>query len=199
MVDTVREESVELLRVEYFEGAVGWDLVDDGGVPAVVLVTVRRLDEDCGVLETLRDHVSVVMIELDTFPDIFPRLLHDAVPVEVGEKAQTEPLPTAGVCEAVHRDCLLGGVVVLSYSGVELVVGDGAPVLGLAVHDGLQLQGGVREGRGDGGEVSHSLAEGRPVTVGVVSDVAGGRGSDKVSVVEVVKTPGVRVVPHVKR
>jgi len=70
-------------------------------------------------------------------------------------------------------------------------------VLGLAVHHRLQFQGRVGEWRGDGGKVSHCLAQRRPVSVGVVGDVAGGGGSDKVCVVEVVKTPG--RVTHIQR
>ena len=136
------------------------------------------------------------MIQLHSLPDVLPGLLHDAAPVEVGEEAQAEPLPAAGVREPVHRHGLLGGVVVLADPGVELVVGDGAPVLGLAVHHRLQLQGGVGERGGDGGQISHSLAQWGPVTIGVVSDVAGGGRSNKVGVVEVVKTPG---VAHIQR
>ena len=49
VVDTVGEESVELLSVEYLESAVGRDLSDGGRVPAVVLVTVWRLNKDGGV------------------------------------------------------------------------------------------------------------------------------------------------------
>ena len=83
VVDTVGEEGVELLCVEYLQCAVWWNLADGGRVPAVVLVTVWRLHEDCGVRQTLGDHVSIVMIELDTFTNVLPGLLHDAVPVEV--------------------------------------------------------------------------------------------------------------------
>jgi len=196
VVDTVGEEGVELLSVEYLESTVGRDLAHSGRVPAVVLVTVGRLDEDGGVRETLGDDVPVIVIELHSFTNVLPGLLHDAAPVQVGEETQAEPLPAAGVREAVHGHALLGGVVVLAHPGVELVVGDGAPVLGLAVHHRLQLQGGVGQRGGDGGQISHSLAQWGPVTIGVVSHVAGCRGSYKVGVVEVVKTP---VVAHIQR
>ena len=68
-------------------------------------------------------------------------LLDHGVPVDVGEEAQTEPVPLAGVGEPVHRDAGLAGVEGLPDPGVELVVGDGAPEGGLAVHDRLGLQG----------------------------------------------------------
>ena len=196
VVDTVGEEGVELLSVEYLEGAVGRDLADGCGVPAMVLVTVWRLHKDCGVGETLGNDVPVIVIELHSLANVLPGLLHDAAPVQVGEKSQAEPLPTAGVCEPVHRHGLLRGVVVLADPGVELVVGDGAPVLRLAVHHRLQLQGGVGERGGDGGQISHSLAQWGPVTIGVVSHVAGCRRSYQIGVVEVVKTP---VVAHIQR
>ena len=74
-------------------------------------------------------------------------LLHHGVPVDVGEQPQTEPVPLAGVREAVHRDAGLAGVKGLSDPGVELVVGDGAPEGGLAVHDRLRLNGRGRGAR----------------------------------------------------
>ena len=70
-----------------------------------------------------------------------PGLLHHGVPVDVGQQAQAEPVPLAGVREPVHGDAGLAGVEGLAYPGVELVVGDGAPEGGLAVHDWLGLQG----------------------------------------------------------
>ena len=70
-----------------------------------------------------------------------PGLFHHGVPVDVGQEAQTEPVPLAGVSEPVHGDAGLAGVEGLPDPGVELVVGDGAPEGGLAVHHGLRLQG----------------------------------------------------------
>ena len=68
-------------------------------------------------------------------------LLDHGVPVDVGQEAQTEPVPLAGVSEPVHGDAGLAGVEGLPHPRVELVVGDGAPEGGLAVHHGLRLQG----------------------------------------------------------
>ena len=56
-----------------------------------------------------------------------PGLLHDGVPVDVGEEAEAEPVGVAGVGEAVHGDAGLAGVEGLAHAGVELVVGDGTP------------------------------------------------------------------------
>ena len=68
-------------------------------------------------------------------------LLDHGVPVNVGEEAQAEPVPLTGVSEPVYRNAGLAGVEGLPDPGVELVVGDGAPEGGLAVHDRLCLQG----------------------------------------------------------
>ena len=62
--------------------------------------------------------------------------------------------------------------VVFPHPGGQLVVGYGAPVLGLSVGDWLQLQSGIGEGRRDGGEVSHGRRVRGPVTVRVVRHVA---------------------------
>ena len=78
--------------------------------------------------------------------------------------------------------------VVLSHPGGQLVVCYGAPVLGLGVGDGLQLQGRVGEGRRDGGEVSHGRRVWGPVAVGVIRHVAGGGGREQVGL------PSARVV-----
>ena len=74
-------------------------------------------------------------------------LLDHGVPVNVGEEAQTEPVPLAGVSEPVHGDAGLAGVEGLPHPRVELVVGDGAPEGGLAVHHRLRLQRGRRRAR----------------------------------------------------
>ena len=74
-------------------------------------------------------------------------LLHHGVPVDVGQQPQAEPVPLAGVREPVHGDAGLAGVEGLPDPGVELVVGDGAPEGGLAVHHGLRLQGRGRGAR----------------------------------------------------
>ena len=70
--------------------------------------------------------------------------------------------------------------VVFPHPGGQLVVGYGAPVLGLSVGDWLQLQSGIGEGRRDGGEVSHGRRVRGPVTVRVVRHVAWGGGSEQV-------------------
>ena len=85
-----------------------------------------------------------------------PRILYGGVSVDVGEEAQTEPVPLAGVSEPVHGDAGLAGVEGLPHPRVELVVGDGAPEGGLAVHHGLRLQ---RRRRGPGLGGSSAAAE----------------------------------------
>ena len=91
---------------------------------------------------------------------LLPRLFYDCVSVDVRQQAKAEPLAAAGVREAVHGDGVLAGAVVLAHPGGQLVVGDGAPELGLRVHHRLQVGEVVRgrERRGEGGQVSHGLA-----------------------------------------
>lgn len=59
--------------------------------------------------------------------------LYGGVAVDVGQQAQTEALRVGRVCESIYCEGGLGGVKGLSYTLVQLVVGDGAPEGGLAV------------------------------------------------------------------
>ena len=59
--------------------------------------------------------------------------------VDVGEEPQTEALGVGGVGEAVHRQRGLGGVEGLAHTRVQLVVGDGAPEVGLLVRHRLKV------------------------------------------------------------
>ena len=87
------------------------------------------------------------VVKADPFPYVAPGLLHHRVPVDVGEEAEAEAVALARVREPVHRDAGLGGVEGLAHPGVELVVGDGAPEGGLAVHHRLRLNSRGRGAR----------------------------------------------------
>ncbi len=71
-----------------------------------------------------------------------PRLLHHRVAVDVGEQTEAEAVGVARVGEAVDDDGGLAGMERLAHPGVQLIVGDGAPEGGLAVHDRLDLHRG---------------------------------------------------------
>ena len=60
--------------------------------------------------------------------------------------AQVVPVCIAGIREPVDRDRRLTGVKGLPDPKTQLVVGDGTPEHGLAVHDRLSLYAGGRHG-----------------------------------------------------
>ena len=166
LVDALSKQGGELLVVEDLEVAAGGDLANGGRVPAVLLIAVRRLDEDCRVGEAFGEHLAPDVVESHTLADVLPRLLHNVVPVDVGEDAEAEPFATARIGEPVDGDVVLRGVEVLPDASVHLVVGDAAPVGRLGVGDGLHInivwELGVWGGRG---EVCHRLASRRNVPV----------------------------------
>lgn len=65
--------------------------------------------------------------------------LHGRVAVHVGEQSQAEALRVGGVRKAVHCQRGLRGVEGLSYSLVQLIVGNGAPEGRLAVCHRLKV------------------------------------------------------------
>ena len=60
-------------------------------MPAVSLVAVRRLDEDGGLGEALREDLAADVVESHALADVPPGLLHHRVAVHVREEAQAEP------------------------------------------------------------------------------------------------------------
>jgi len=166
LVDPLSEQGGKLLVVEDLEVAARGDLADGGRVPPILLVAVRRLDEDCRVGEAFGEHLPPDVVQSHTLADVLPRLLDNIVPVDVGEDAEAEPFATARIGEAVDSDVVLRRVEVLTDARVHLVVGDAAPVGRLGVGDGLHInivwELGVWGGRG---EVCHRLASRRNVPV----------------------------------
>lgn len=65
--------------------------------------------------------------------------LHGCIAVDVGQQTQAEALRVGGIREAVHRQGGLRGVERLSYSLVQLVVGNRAPERWLTVRDWLKV------------------------------------------------------------
>ena len=85
-----------------------------------------------------------------TFADVPPGVLDGGVAVDVGQKAEAEAVAVVGgVGEAVHQHAGGGRLEGLAHAVVELVVDDGAPVLGLLVGHGLDVctGGGGHRGR----------------------------------------------------
>ena len=166
LVHSLSKQRCKLLVVEDLEVAAGRDLADGGRVPAVLLIAVGRLDKDGRVREAFREHFSTDVVQPHTLADVLPRLLHNSVPVDVGEDAKAEPFATAGVGETVDSDVVLGRVEVLTDASIHLVIGDAAPVWWLGVGDGLHVNIVWELGVGGGrGEVCHRLASRRNVPV----------------------------------
>lgn len=77
---------------------------------------------------------------LQVFPTYMPAChLHLLGAVDVGQKAEAEALRVGRVGESIHRQGRLGGVEGLADPGVQLVVGDGAPEVGLLVGHRLEV------------------------------------------------------------
>lgn len=75
-----------------------------------------------------------------TFPDVPARVLDGGVAVHVGQQAQAEAVTIVGrVGEAVHQDAGRGRLEGLSDPVIQLVVHDGAPVLGFFVRHRLHI------------------------------------------------------------
>ena len=75
-----------------------------------------------------------------TFADVPPGVLDGGVAVDVGQQAETEAVAVVGgICEAVHEHAGGGRLERLPDPVVELVVNDGAPVLGFLVGHGLHI------------------------------------------------------------
>ena len=87
-----------------------------------------------------------------TFADVPPGVLDGGVAVDVGQQAEAEAVAVVGgVGEAVHQHAGGGRLEGLAHAVVELVVDDGAPVLGLLVGHGLDVCTGRAEGGGERG------------------------------------------------
>lgn len=67
MVHTLGQQLCKLLVVEDLEWAARWNLAHGGGVEAMVVVTVTRLDEDGRVREALCIHLSAHIVEVDSW------------------------------------------------------------------------------------------------------------------------------------
>lgn len=78
-----------------------------------------------------------------TFADVPPGVLDGGVAVDVGEQAEAEAVAVVGgIREAVDEHAGGGRLEGLAHAVVELVVNNGAPVLGLLVGHGLHICAG---------------------------------------------------------
>ena len=112
MVDRLCEECRELLIVEYLETAARGDLAHGGGVEAVVIITIARLNKDGRVRQTLRVHLATNIVEMNTLAYVSPGVLNGGVPVDVGELTQTKPADKDNYCDCCYDGCYVSPIVV---------------------------------------------------------------------------------------
>jgi len=92
LTDALRQQRREFLIIKDLEITAGWYFADGGGVPAVTLVAVGRLNEDGRLGEAFGEHLSSDVVETDAASDVPPRHLYRTRPVDVRKKAETESL-----------------------------------------------------------------------------------------------------------
>lgn len=143
MVDRLSEQLSEFLVVEDLEAAAAGDLADSCGVEAMMVVAVSTLDENAGVTQTLCIDFSSNIIQVDTFANVATRVFNSGVAIDVGEQAQAEAVLVVGwVSESINQHAGGGSVVSLSYTIIQLIVHNRAPVTGLLILHWLHIPSG---------------------------------------------------------
>ena len=112
MVHRLSQQGGKLLVVENFQTAAWRDLTDGGGVEAVVIITVARLNKDGRVRQTLRVHLATNIVEMNTLAYVSPGVLNGGVPVDVGELTQTKPADKDNYCDCCYDGCYVSPIVV---------------------------------------------------------------------------------------
>ena len=72
---------VTYLVIEDLEIATGWNFADGGGMPAVALIAVGRLDEDGRLGETFGEDLATDVVQTDAASNVPPRHLYCARPI----------------------------------------------------------------------------------------------------------------------
>ena len=130
----LRQELVELLVVKYLEAATWRYFADSGWVESMGVVAVDTLDEDAAVRHALGKTLTTDIVQEHTFPNVSSGVFNGGVSVHVGEEAEGEAVCTgAWLRVAVNDDLGVRGMEHLPHAVVQLIVGDGAPVLWLVV------------------------------------------------------------------
>ena len=92
LVHRLRQLLGEKLVVEHAHDATGRDLADSRRMPVVSEVRVHTLDKDTALRQTLCVDLSSDVEKTNASSDVSPCLFDDAVPVDVGEETETEPV-----------------------------------------------------------------------------------------------------------
>lgn len=85
LTDALRQQRRKFLVIEDLEIATGWNFADGGGMPAVALIAVGRLDEDGRLGKTFGENLAADVVETDAASNVPPRHLYRARPVDVGK------------------------------------------------------------------------------------------------------------------
>lgn len=96
----------------------------------VVIVAIAGLDEDGRVGQTVSKDLTVDVAKLNTFSNVSSRIFDRRIAVHVRQLAEAKSvcIVVGGVCEAIDVNVVVLGVVDLAHAGVQLVVGNAAPV-----------------------------------------------------------------------
>jgi len=139
MVDRLGEKSGKLLVIENLEAAPWRNLAHRCGMKSMVVVAVSRLHEYGRVTEALCIDLAPHIVQVNTLPNVAPRVLDRRVAVHVGQLAKAESVVVlvARVCEPVDDHRVVVGMVNLPDSAVQLVIGNGGPVEGFLVRNCL--------------------------------------------------------------
>lgn len=98
------------------------------------VVAVDTLDEDAAVRHALGKTLTTDIVQEHTFPNVSSGVLDGGVSVHVGEEAEGEAVRTgAWLSVAINDDLGVRGMEHLPHTVVQLVIGNGAPVLWLVV------------------------------------------------------------------
>lgn len=108
-------------------------------MPTVSSITIRRLNKDTIVTQTLGKDFSTDVIETDSSSDMSSSLFNDWVPIDVWQETQTKPLRGRRVSESIDSQRRLWRMKYLSYSIVKFVVRDWAPKGRLCVCNRLYI------------------------------------------------------------
>lgn len=135
VVHALGQQSGKLLVIENFETTARRYFADCGWVKCVVVVAVARLHKDRGIGQAFRVHLTAHVVQVHSLAYMSSCVLDGGVSIDIGQLTETEAVVVfvGRIGEAVNDDGVSVGVVHLSHSTVQLVVGDAGPVRWLLV------------------------------------------------------------------
>lgn len=136
----LRQQRSELLIVENFQVASGWNFANCRRMPTVARITVRTLNEDARVTETLSKDLATDVVQPDAFSDVSSRLLYNLVAVHVRQQSETKALGIWGIGEAVDGDWRLRSMESFTDAKIQLIVADRTPEGWILVHHRCRLE-----------------------------------------------------------